>query len=167
MSKKNTIKKQETLHGHVNIFENDEIFIKVKDKLIVDDILNDNSENIISSLSSDVGLILSSEFEDLPTHTLNFKTNIRKVISRAITNIKTKNEKIVFSDLNLYCLLFLKKNLSDQIGTESLVADKLIEDFKTKKYSKIIKIEYIDAIFIFFPDEKIKKYLKDAGFYDF
>ena len=94
MSKKNTIKTQETLHGHVNIFENDEIFIKVKDKLIVDDILNDNSENIISSLSSDVGLILSSEFEDLPTHTLNFKTNIRKVISRAITNIKTKNENI-------------------------------------------------------------------------
>lgn len=167
MSEKKSIKIQETFHRHINTFENDEIFIKVKDKLILEDILNDNSENIVSSLSSDVGLILANEFEDLPTHTLNFKTNIRKIISRAIMNIKTKNEKIVFSDLSLYCLLFLKKDVNDENSTESLVADKIIEDFKNKKYSKIIKIEYIDAIFIFFPDEKIKKYLKDSGFYDF
>ena len=154
-----TIKKQKSLHDQTNTFENDEIFIKIKDKNIVEDILNDNTETLISSLSSDIGLILASDFDDLPTHTVNFKMNIRKIISRSITNIKVKNERIVFSDLNLYCMLFIRKNINDQTNTESVVADKLIEDFKSKKISKIIKLEYNDAIFIFFPDEKIKKYL--------
>lgn len=167
MSETNIIKKQETFHNHINTFENEEIFIKIKNKNIINDILNDNTENIISSLSSDVGLILASEFDDLPTHTINFKTNIKKIIGRSINNIKVKNEKIVFTDLNLYSMLFIRKDSVENSGVESIVADKIIEDFKNKKNNKIIKIEYQDAIFIFFPDEKIKKHLKDSGFYDF
>ena len=77
MNETSTIKKQKSLHDQTNTFENDEIFIKIKDKNIVEDILNDNTETLISSLSSDIGLILASDFDDLPTHTVNFKMNIR------------------------------------------------------------------------------------------
>ena len=143
MSETNIIKKQETVHNHINTFENEEIFIKIKNRNIINDILNDNTENIISSLSSDVGLILASEFDDLPTHTINFKTNIKKIIGRSINNIKVKNEKIVFTDLNLYSMLFIRKDSVENSGVESIVADKIIEDFKNHKYNILIGTQMI------------------------
>lgn len=163
---------------HVLLDEKGSIFKRRNRKLLVDLNNEELKETIISGLASDIGVILANEFEDLPTHKLSFKSEMKKILGRIINSLSTKSDKIMFFDLQMYYLFIMKKMSGQEISydewfidpkiesAESEAANKIIDEFSEKNNGKIIKIEYIDILFVFFPNEKMKKTLKDMGFYD-
>lgn len=142
------------------ILDDPNVFVKIKNRSILNNIKNKDVEDITYSLSNDLNLILSSEFPELPTHTLSFKKDIKSMVARMLDNIYKKNKRIVFFDLSIYSSLFIEKNNSAE---EKFAVDKIIENFKNKtekNENKILKIEYIDVLFVFFPNKDIKNSLK-------
>lgn len=164
---------------HVLIDDKGSIFKRRNRKLLSDLNNEDLKESIIAGLASDMGVILANEFEDLPTHKLSFKSEMKKILGRVIGSLSEKSDnKIMFFDLQMYYLFLMKKMSCQNISyeewfidpkietAESEASNKIIEEFKESNSEKIIKIEYIDVLFVFFPNEKMKKTLKEMGFYD-
>lgn len=177
-TKENNKKLSSHFEQYVVIEDNGSI-TKKRNKNLLENIHNQEiRESVVASLSGDLGVILANEFEDLPTHKLSFKAEIKKIFNKIIDNLINKNEKIVFLDIQFYYLFIMKKLnenidvsewfLSEQIESiESKATNKIISKFNENgNKEKTIKIEYIDVLFVFFPNNSMKKSLKEMGFYD-
>lgn len=177
---KNNKKLSSHFEQHI-LIEEDGSVIKKRNKELLRN-ANDLSvrDSIVSTLSSDIGVVLSTEFDDLPTHKITFKTEIKKIFSKIINNIMSKDERVIFIDIQMYSVFIIKKQSSqfdekNQLwfvnekveSIESNATNKIIEEYRNKNPNgKIIKIEYVDILFVFFPTQNMKKTLKELGFYD-
>ena len=139
----------------------------------------EDKESAVNYLSSYIGMVLANEFEDLPTHKNSFKNEMKKIFNRILNTLSEKKEKVIFFDIQMFYLFLMRKDsfklenenfLTDKDiqSIENIAANKIIDKYneKNNNKNKIIKIEYLDILFVFFPNKNMKKTLKDMGFYD-
>lgn len=138
----------------------------------------ENKETAVNYLSSYIGMVLANEFEDLPTHKNSFKNEMKKIFNRVLNTLSEKKEKIVFFDIQMFYLFLMRKQSfkmeehdfiidKDVESIENIAANRIIDKYnETNNKNKIIKIEYLDILIVFFPNKNMKKALKELGFYD-
>lgn len=144
--------------------------------------LLDDVQASATALSSDLATALAERVEELNTTHHEFRMGLHRAFLRVLTLAKRREQQVLLFDEALpgFTLMLFKKDSQGQGWTPSTAEPVLpdpkqspemaasalvIEAFVHRTHNRVLVIESIDAVFVFFPASDIKRNLKEMGFY--
>ena len=144
--------------------------------------LLDDVQAAATALSSDLATALAERVDELNTTHHEFRMGLHRAFQRVLTLAKRREQQVLLFDEALpgFTLMLFKKDpnaagwteptkepvLADPQQSPEMAASALvIESFVARTNNRVLVIESIDAVFVFFPASDIKRNLKEMGFY--
>jgi hypothetical protein len=129
-----------------------------------------------SILASDVAIALAEDIDELSTHS-EFRQGLQRVIHRILLVVARHQERISFFNEAIpgFTLMVFKKepittsssvqDQTDDLSGEMTAASVLIAQFFKRTGARVLAVEGVDVVCVFFPTSDVKRNLREMGFF--
>lgn len=133
-------------------------------------------------MGNDIAVALAAEIEELNTYHHGFRSALHRVFSKVLRIACEKTERVVLFHEAVpgYTLMLFKKDKwspeditstenTEPVGldhsAEGRAASVLIGEHVQRTGKRVIVIEHVDSLFLFFPAEDLRKNVRDLGYF--
>lgn len=136
-----------------------------------------NVEEASALLAGDVAIALGEDVDELSTHQADFRQGIQRILRRLLKMVLSHEERVSFFNEavpGFTLMVFKKEPLAvsgcaplprEDLSSEMAAASVMIEQFFKRTGSRVLAVEGVDVVCVFFPATDVKRNLRELGFY--